>query len=186
MRRAILATVIIAPFLGGMCEGVSTDPREGGFMGGVCGMQGPYQERTRNLEHELDRINSANNRLQRRLERGQQREANLDQKITDMKASLAADLQEIERLRKAVTAKQRTQADRKSYYDSLLREIDSLRPEYERLKSHVQRREIAARAIEEGMEVAQRKRSGEEAADGDAEALTNLERKLGQIKQREL
>jgi chromosome segregation ATPase len=85
----------------GACAAPSTDPREGGFVGGVHGLSsGAYEERVREREESLQRLRDAQQELQREQERleveraARAREVDLQRRRLD---ELAAETAALER-----------------------------------------------------------------------------------------
>ncbi len=131
MKSRAALVLIMAPFLGAACEGVTQDPRHGGLTGGICGItQGTYGHRIEQRRRELDDLDDIQRRLQQELSASQTTIAALDaaiaeqkQRIEREKADLAALDAEIEQLKQrrdlSSAEKQRVTAE----YDALSREF---------------------------------------------------------------
>lgn len=83
-RRAL--PVLAALFLSGCCSGVSTDPREGGLAGGVCGKAThAYDQRLRHRQQQLASLSEAQRDLQARLGSDRRRAAALGTSVAAKK-----------------------------------------------------------------------------------------------------
>lgn len=132
--------------LSGCCSNVTTDPREGGLAGGVCGTTtGAYDRRVAALETRADSLQAANAGLQ---------------------ARLASSNREAGSLARAIAAKRQQLAAIRSDLDKLQRmagEKAALRAEIAALKTEAGAREARIMAIEKGVRSAANERIREDA-----------------------
>ncbi len=173
MRRVALA-LLLSPLVMGACEGVSSDPRQGGFAGGVCGLStGAYQRRLDARQRELDGLDAINRRLESRAASGQREAAGLTARIAQQKRQLAAAQAELAQLRVEVTALQQLGTTHRAELEAARREVAALADEFDRLSAAHTHAELAVRAMESGVRSAQApNRTKGQGGDVDAKALT--------------
>ncbi|SMC76002.1 hypothetical protein [Rhizobium sp. RU36D] len=132
--------------LSGCCSNVTTDPREGGLAGGVCGTTtGAYDRRLAALGARAGSLQSANAGLQARLASTNREATSLAQEITAKRRQLAAVQSELDKLQRLASEK------------------ETLRAEITGLKAEARAREARIMQIEKGMRSAANDRIREDA-----------------------
>lgn len=92
MRAGVLTLLIVWPALAGFCDGLTTDPRQGGYLAGKCALSsGAYQQRLRTREETLDRLDSSERGLQARLRDATSERGSLERDIAATRARIDAD-----------------------------------------------------------------------------------------------
>lgn len=134
--------------LTGCCSNVSTDPREGGLAGGVCGKTtGAYDRRLQARESELASLSAAQNSLQSRLSSNRRRASELDISVAARRQGHYADERALdEKISDERAAIDRAKAE-KSSIDSEIAELDH---ELAGLISEADRKAKQLAAIQEG------------------------------------
>lgn len=185
MRRVALA-VLLSPLVMGACEGVSSDPRQGGLAGGLCGLSsGAYQRRLDARQRELNSLDAINRRLESRAGNGQREAAGLAARIVQQKRQLAAAEAELAQLRVEVAALQQLGTYRHAELEAARREVVALADELDRLSTAHTNTELAVRAMESGVRSAQGpNQAGGQIADVDAKALNAQEQSAKRLRAR--
>ncbi|GGF75298.1 hypothetical protein GCM10007301_38980 [Azorhizobium oxalatiphilum] len=175
----------LAPMLMGFCEGVSSDPRQGGLMGGVCGnATGSYKKRTQDREQALDALEQANRKLNSRLTAGQAEADTLNTRITAVRTRLQRTDTELNQLKVRVARREAQRSLRQAELDTIKREIASLTETYDQLSQRVTAQEATVRAIESGVNIAQRAQSEEKAVENINGEVSRLRERLSAVKQK--
>lgn len=102
MRAARLLLLPALAALGACCTTASTDPRQGGLVGGVCGQAtGAYADRLARLENEAAGLDAIERRLSREAERERAVAAREERDLADIRRRITnaqTALAEIERI----------------------------------------------------------------------------------------
>lgn len=162
MRAAVLLTA--ATMLAGCCSNVSTDPRQGGYVGGVCGKAtGAYEGRLVARRTELASLDAASAALQARLGSEQSELSGLEQRLTASRRKLADNRRQIDLL--AAMIEQEAAAGRidQQRLAALKSELADLDRQMAGLVARTAETEKVARALREGVAVAQTERQIEAA-----------------------
>ncbi len=100
----MLKTLIVfasGAVLSGCCTGVSTDPREGGFAGGVCGgMTGAYDQRIFEREKKLSDLDAIGDSLNASIAENEALVVSLDDEIVRTSANLSSLRENIDELQR--------------------------------------------------------------------------------------
>ncbi len=120
----------------------SSDPREGGFLGGVQGLQsGAYEERVRDREASLDRLRAVQQNLDAKQAKLEKQKAGLEEEVALERQSLAALDREVTRLEQSVNTFQADDAQQE-------RQVQELQARLTKLKSQMQAQTSALDALE--------------------------------------
>lgn len=186
MRRRVALALLLSPLVMGACEGVSTDPRQGGFAGGLCGLSsGAYQRRLDARQRELNSLDAINRRLEARAASGQREAAGLAARIAQQKRQLAAAEADLAQLRVEVTALEQLGTYRRAELEAARREVVALADEFDRLSAAHTHAELAVRAMETGVRSAQAPNRAEgQVGDVDAKTLTAQEQSTKRLRAR--
>lgn len=143
-RRFIYLPLLLV--VTGCCSNITTDPRQGGLQGGICGTAtGSYDRRIAALEAQRDSLSSANARLSASLKNNNRQVAKLDGEIRRKRAQLS-----------------KLKSGLKSLLD-LKKQDAALRKEIRVVLAETEQRERAVIAMEEGVRRAQNNQVREEA-----------------------
>jgi chromosome segregation ATPase len=163
MRAAVLLAA--ATILAGCCSNVSTDPRQGGYVGGVCGKAtGAYEGRLVARRAELASLDAASAALQARLGSEQREVSSLEQRLAASRRKLADNRRQIDLL--AAMIDQQAAAGRidQQRLAALKAELADLDRQMVGLVARTAETEKVARALREGVAVAQTARQIDAAA----------------------
>lgn len=120
----------------------STDPREGGFFGGVQGLQsGAYEERVQSRADSLNRLRDLQQDLDVQQANLESQKAGLEEEVALERQSLAALEQEVDGLEQDLSTYQADDAQRKQ-------QIQELQTRLTELKSQMQAQTSALDALE--------------------------------------
>ena len=120
----------------------SSDPREGGFLGGVQGLQsGTYEERIRTREESLNRLRALQQDLDAEQAELEGQKADLEEELALERQSLAALDREVSRLEQSVDTFQANDVQQK-------RQVQELQARLDELKSKMQVQTSALDALE--------------------------------------
>ncbi|AYD03889.1 hypothetical protein [Neorhizobium sp. NCHU2750] len=98
--------------LAGCCTGVTTDPREGGLAGGICGTTtGAYDQRVASLTARANTLDTANARLSASLRDSDRQLSRLDREIAAKRTELAKVRADLQRLAELAGQRQRLRAE---------------------------------------------------------------------------
>lgn len=96
MRRGAVAITLVWPLLAGFCDGLTTDPREGGYLAGKCALgNGAYDDRLKERRSTLDRLDRAGRSLEARAEAARRESSDLATRIGRTRARIAEDRRQI-------------------------------------------------------------------------------------------
>lgn len=154
MRAALLFAT--ATLMAGCCSNVSTDPRQGGYVGGVCGKTtGAYEGRLVARRSELASLDAASAALQARLGSEQREVSSLEQRLAASHRKLADNRRQVDRL--AAMIEREAEAGRidQQRLEALKAELAGLDSDLAGLMSRTAETEKVARALREGVAVAQ-------------------------------
>lgn len=120
----------------------SSDPREGGFFGGVWGLQsGAYEERTQNREARLERLRAMQHDLDAKQAELEKEKASLEEEVALERQRLASLQQNVAGLEKELNTYQTEDAQKKQ-------RIQKLQTRLTELKSQMQAQTSALDALE--------------------------------------
>jgi predicted nuclease with TOPRIM domain len=163
----------IAFVLCGFCDGVTTDPTAGGFLGGVCGNStGAYRKRLEEKRSTLQELETTNDDLQRRLTRAQGEARSLGQRSQSLRTKVVAIGHRLSKI-ETIASKQRE-------LDQLNTEIAALRKTWTVLMEHAEGRADTVDAIQRGREQAKQQKEATALADDESSAR-NIEDRLSQL-----
>lgn len=188
LRAAILgmlaALLFPSPLLA-FCGGMPSDPRTGGFAGGLCGLSsGAYEKRLQQRRNELRTLEAAKADLEARLASRQAKVRALETQIAETRRRAEGRLA----LAKTTEEDIARLKERKAASDAELARIEAENTALsQELAGHMERArqtELASRALREGAtqagdQTALRKEDRENRADGDA-----LDRRLADMRRR--
>jgi chromosome segregation ATPase len=121
--------------LGGCCSTVSTNPREGGLMGGICGhTTGSYDNRIREREERLSAERDANQKLKEETADLDRKKLRLEREEKDTQEKIESLNQKILELEKYSESLKNTQGQEQGKVKALIRALDDLKLEYKKLQ----------------------------------------------------
>lgn len=133
--------------LAGCCSGVTTDPRQGGLAGGVCGeVTGSYERRLQSRESELAGLAVARRGLEARLNAERGKAGRLERSIAEARRSEADDRVLDEDIGRERAARDRSRAEKAA----LEAEIAALDRELAELVADSDRQSRQLAAIQSG------------------------------------
>lgn len=156
------------------CAGVTTDPRAGGLVGGLCGLSGgTYQQRIDRKVDELESLDAARKDLERRLAKQRAAAASLSQQIAKTKKLAEQRAAALAATRKTLAALEARKGAAAAELAQLESEVAQLSQQVASHMERVRRTELAARAMRDGALAASDQRALQQAdatnrADGAA------------------
>lgn len=155
MMKAVIL-LATATMLAGCCSNVSTDPRQGGYVGGVCGKAtGAYEGRLVARRSELARLDAASAALQSRLGSEQRALTGLDERLGANRRKLAENRRQVDLLTAMIEREAEAGRIDQQRLEALRGELASLDRDLADLLSRTAETEKVARALHEGVAVAQ-------------------------------
>ena len=146
MRTRVLVLVTIWPALAGFCDGMTTDPRQGGYLAGKCALSnGAYERRLRTREETLDRLDRSEQALQARLRNATRERGNLDRDIAATRTRIDADRRAIAALDAELERRRRLRAASEAEIASLKAEKRAIEAEFAQLYETAAATELAVR-----------------------------------------
>jgi chromosome segregation ATPase len=92
VKVRVLLLLIVWPALAGFCDGLTTDPRQGGYLAGKCALgNGAYERRLRTREDTLQRLDRSEQALDARLRQATRARADLDRDLAATRGRIEAD-----------------------------------------------------------------------------------------------
>lgn len=159
------ATLLVSLVLAGCCSGVATDPRQGGYVGGVCGKAtGAYEARLVARRSELARLDAAGAALEARLGAERREAAGLEARLRSSRETLAADRRQLDALAAEIDREAAAGRLDRQRLDALKAEFAGLDRQLAGLLSRAAETARIARALREGVAVAQTERQLDAAA----------------------
>ena len=161
----------------GFCEGVTTEPDQGGLIGGICGVStGAYARRTVERMNELDRLEQ--------IQRGLQVRVDENERITsDLEARIDRLSQRVRSLARRVEDESSAEARARESLASVEGEVSALRAQLANLVEEDRRRLRAGEALAAGQRSAREQRAIAKARQNSL-ALQSLDAEMSQIDER--
>lgn len=146
MKAEVATLLVLWPALAGFCDGMTTDPREGGYLAGKCALSnGAYERRLRNREETLDRLDRSEQALQARLRDATREKSDLDRALAATRSRIEADRREIAALGAELERRRARRSASEAEVASLKAEKLAIEAEFARLYEAAAATEIAVR-----------------------------------------
>lgn len=146
MRVKPLILLVVWPALAGFCDGMTTDPREGGYLAGKCALSnGAYERRLRSREETLDRLDRSERALQARLRDATREKSDLERTIAATRTRLEADRRAIAALGAELERRRDRRAASQAEIAALKAEKLTIEAEFARLMEAAAASELAVR-----------------------------------------
>lgn len=186
MKQPLVLVLAVAPLLFGFCEGVTTDPREGGYFAGKCGLAtGAYERRLQQRQAILGRLEAHHQSLEARVTAANRSRTELDSELAAADAKLQRDKAEIDALVRDLDPRSSRRLAKRAEVDKLKAEQVALKAEFERLYAKEADAQLAMRRLRDGLAEARSRdeiqERAHEAANSEAVVhgmVTDLRRRL--------
>lgn len=143
--------VSLAAILVGCCTGVTTDPREGGLAGGVCGeATGAYSARLQSRQSQLASLSTAQRGLQARLGNQRNRAAELGRSVASARQDLDSEHRSQRLLEAQIGREREASAAARAEKAAIQAEIAALDRQFADLIADSNRQANQLGAIQEG------------------------------------
>ncbi len=146
MKTASLTLLVLWPALAGFCDGMTTDPHEGGYFAGKCGLAtGAYEHRLRERESIRDRLDHSERALQARLRDATRERGDLERDIASVRRRVDADRRAIAALGADLDRRRARRSASEAELAALKAEKIAIEAEFARLYEGAASTELAIR-----------------------------------------